>query len=319
MKTKWLYLRRKMRTSETSWVPRQLWLGVTYRCQAECVHCCVGPFLNEKINEELSREEIYAIVDRARDLGFLEICYFGGEPLLRKDLTDLIRYSSSRGLLTSINTNGILLTRQKARELREAGLYFCHVSIDSSSPEQHNDLRGFKECFEKATDGIRYMTEEGVRCTIWTYANKQDSDNRDLRGIIELGRDLQVQQVLILFPMASGNWLEGEQNILTHEEREQVRSLNDPPFVVLEFPSEQTVCSAGRRMIYVTPHGDVTPCPTIPHSFGNIRKEPFDDILRRLNIGFTQSGAKGCGECGMNKTLLRDEMQVQAQTHLVGK
>ena len=256
-----------------------------------------------KERDELTRQEIYDLVETAKHLGFLEVVYFGGEPLMREDITDLIRFSSSRGLLTSIYTNGILLSRKFAKELRDAGLFYCNVSLDSSSPEQHNRLRGYKGCFEKAEEGIKYLTEAGVQCSIWTYVKKEDvkdGDLLDLKALIEKARQLKVRNVVILFPIASGNWLCGAKSVL--------RLLHDPPFVAMEFPKEDAHCCAGDKMVYITPQGAVSPCPTIPHFFGDIRKEPFVTILERMYKDFVETKVGGCGECVMNQNTFREKI-----------
>lgn len=306
--TKCLYVRRKVLSRLNGAVPRELWVGVTYKCQCSCVHCYVGSMLN-KSADELTTSELFRLVDSARAAGFLEISCLGGEPLSRPDAVDVIKYASSRGMLTSIYTNGILITREKVRELKEAGLNFCNVSIDSPDPEVHNRLRGQKGCFEKAIDGIGYMREAGIKCSIWTYVGKEDvrdRDCRDLKKIIELGRSLGVAKVVVLFPIASGNWLNSGDNMLTLEERERVRALQDPPFVSLEFPFEDVGCIAGKRMVYVDPGGDVSPCPTMPHFFGNIRQEPLWNILKKIGDGLSGGKAAGCGECLMNKSDFRE-------------
>ncbi len=310
MKTKYLYLRRSALRRFTHIKPRQLWIGVTYRCQSSCPHCIFGPQLN-RCTEELSREEICAIVEDARRLGFLEVFYFGGEPLLREDIVDLVRYSSEKGLLTSIYTNGMLLTREKAVELRKAGLFLCNVSLDSASRDLHDNLRGVRGCFEKAVDGIRYVQEVGVKCSIWTYVKKRDlkeNNLADLKGLIEMGRQLRVSNVFVLFPMASGNWSDATEHILTEAERIKVRDLYNPPLTVLEFPDETTHCSAGKRLVYVAPSGDVSPCPTIPRFFGNINEVSLGEILKRIERGFLSSAGGYCGECIMNKSEFRESI-----------
>ena len=125
-----------------------------------------------------------------------------------------------------------------------------------------------------------------------------------------MGNDLNVKKVVILFPMASGNWLCGAENILTQTERDKVRILHDPPFVTMEFPDEDAYCKAGKRMVYITPQGEVSPCPTIPYSFGNIRKESLSVILKRLNSSFMESMEGGCGECVMNDNTFREKIGI---------
>lgn len=310
MKTKWLFVRRKFLQRFNPSIPRQLWIGVTYQCQCKCIHCFLGPELNKR-DDCLSKQEIYKLVNSARHLGFMEICYFGGEPLLYNNLIDLIKFSSSKGLLTSIYTNGILLTKKTAKELKDAGLSFCNISIDSALSEMHNSLRGYEGCFEKALEGIRYLLDEGIRCNIWTYARKKDVQEqnlKDLKSIINLARQIKVHKVVILFPMASGNWLCAPENILEHSERNMVRTLHNPPFVELEFPTEDTSCTAGKRLVYITPQGDIHPCPALPRFFGNIRQQSLNTILKKLKSEFIDSKKKVCGECAMNFDIVRKKI-----------
>ena len=102
--TRWFHARQKILRRFRPYIPCQLYIGVTHRCQCDCVHCCLGPLLN-KNRDELSPQEIHRLITAAKGLGFQEVSYFGGEPLLREDIDDLIRFSSSKGLQTSIYTN----------------------------------------------------------------------------------------------------------------------------------------------------------------------------------------------------------------------
>ncbi len=322
LKTKWLFVRRGALSLLKHRVPRQLWIGITYKCQCHCIHCFLGPQLNKGTNE-LNRDKIYSLIERAKHLGFMEICFFGGEPLLHEGLLDFIRFSSRRGLLTTIFTNGILLTHKKVRELKESGLYQCNVSVDSASPERHDDLRGYAGCFEKTVEGIRHLSDAGVKSSIWTYVKKEDvneNDLADLKGIIEMGRRLKVHKVVVLYPCASGNWIQSRKNMLTGKEREKVRDvvreLDVAFFVDLEFPDEGTPCNAGRTLAYISPHGDLSPCPVVPYFVGNIHRESFETILNKLDRKFLEEKPKGCGECLMNIDFFRDKIGVdKLDTH----
>lgn len=316
LKTKLLYLRRRLVKPYDNWIPQQIWIGVTSKCQCSCVHCLNGSDRFES-SKELTKEEICDLIDSARELGCLEVSFFGGEPLLKPEINELVAYTSRRGMLTTVFTNGLLLTQTKVRELKDAGLDYCNVSLDSASPEHHNLLRGVKKGFERAVDGIRFAVDAGIKCSVWTYVSKKDvSQNnlQDTKAIIELGRKLNVFKVVILFPMASGNWLCQKENILCVEEREFVRKLNDPPFVCLEFPDEKTVCCGARSFVYVNPFGKVSPCPTIPYYYGNIRQEPLYDILKKLRRGFVESELMTRGECVMNHGASREEIEQSHST-----
>jgi MoaA/NifB/PqqE/SkfB family radical SAM enzyme len=87
-------------------------------------------------------------------LGGKHIWFTGGEPFLRKDCIDLIRYGSSIGLSIAVITNGILLRPDQMRPLIEAGLKEYHVSIDSMDSQTHDNLRGIKGAHKRATKNV---------------------------------------------------------------------------------------------------------------------------------------------------------------------
>jgi MoaA/NifB/PqqE/SkfB family radical SAM enzyme len=256
---------------------------------------------------ELTLDEIRQLIEAARRIGIMEIWFFGGEPLLREDLCDLVRIASSKGLVTNIFTNGLLLNQTKVREFKKAGISNFMVSLDSISPEQHDKLRNYEGCFEKTLEGIKHVVDAGIRCSIWTYVKKDDVQNNnlaDLKGIIDMGHHLNVYQVFILFPCASGNWRFNDKYILNQEEREKVRDIvrtySSPPFVQMEFPNEDSTCNATRNFIYVNPAGNVAPCPAVDKFYGNIRQGPFSIIIEKMNKEFVESRINICGECIMN-------------------
>lgn len=280
--TKRLYLRHEITGALRGNRPRQLWIGVTYRCQCSCVHCGLG--LSDADDSELSNAEIADLLAKARRSGIMEVVFFGGEPLLRPDLMEMIKISHKMGFLTSIFTNGLLLEESKVAELKKSGLVRCNVSLDSAFPAKHDKLRGVPGCFDRAVEGIGYLRTAGIKVGIWTYVSRQDADDGlgDLRNLIRSTKELGAQMLMVLFSIASGKWADHEEHILTLDQREQVRELASDPIVRLEFPSEQHSCLAGSYFFYVSPHGDVSPCPTLAFSMGNIRDERFDQIFKRI-------------------------------------
>jgi MoaA/NifB/PqqE/SkfB family radical SAM enzyme len=256
----------------------------------------------------LTGKEVRELIDTARKVGVMEVSFLGGEPLVRGETFEFVAYASSRGFLTSLYTNGALLDESNVRRLKQGGLFWCNVSLDSAIPEVHDRKRGLPGCHQKAVTGLRNLVRSGIKCGIFTYASKEevrDNDLRDLRNIIALGRELKVNSVTILFPIASGNWLCSVNEVLTLEEREKVRTLWDPPFVKLEHPTEDSMCSAGRRFIYISPQGEMTACPCIPFSYGDIRKNSFTQLVKRVTEDMCQHYDRFMGECIMQKPEFR--------------
>ena len=147
--------------------PVVVW-NVTRACNLRCVHCYARADAR-KADRELSHEEGLHLLDDLAGFNAPVVLFSGGEPLMRPDLVDLARYAVDKGMRAVISTNGTLITRAKARELKSVGLSYVGVSLDGM--EEVNDrFRGKKGAFKDAMAGIRNCQDAdlkvGLRFTI---------------------------------------------------------------------------------------------------------------------------------------------------------
>jgi MoaA/NifB/PqqE/SkfB family radical SAM enzyme len=138
--------------------------AATFGCNSKCLTCSYWK-LTPRMKEDLSTEEVYAMLDEAYDAGMRGYYLFGGEPLVRKDVGALVTYARRRGFLTTINTNGSLLAA-KAESLKDLDIAF--VSLDY--PADYNDyIRGRPGTFGEVTRGIdRIRAVAGTRVVLVT-------------------------------------------------------------------------------------------------------------------------------------------------------
>ena len=254
-------------------------IGLTYFCQCNCPHCGMALYKKDKKSELTTNSWLEAIgglsLKKAR-----RVLFFGGEPLLRKDILRLIAGAKKKRLETVLDTNGYLLTAKMVKNLKKAGLDIIHVSIDSANPETHNALRGRENIFEKATEGIKNCLKEKISsCILSTYATKENIKNGDLEKIISLGEKLKVGAIRILSPIASGKWLNKEEIRLNGEEKKQIKNFIKKTSAFLE---EENCVSINKKLVYISPYGEVQPCCYIPLIFGNIKEEPLEKILEKM-------------------------------------
>jgi MoaA/NifB/PqqE/SkfB family radical SAM enzyme len=127
---------------------RLVGIDLTECCQCRCVHCYDAKAHSKRAS--LSAGEVRSILDQAAAMHATEISFSGGEPLLHPDLVSLVSYAHQKGLSTKVNTNGIGLSAALIRALRAAGLNWCAVSIDSVAADEHDALRGYPGCHERA-------------------------------------------------------------------------------------------------------------------------------------------------------------------------
>jgi len=286
-------------------IPLIMDISATYRCQCRCVHCCAEAFRGSGA-AELKTEEIKNLIDQASRLGVVQIVFSGGEPLLRKDILELIRYAHDAGMMIRLNTNGLLLKPRVVLNLKRAGLDICAVSIDDAAPQVHDKLRGVPGLHKKALEGIALLRKAGVFFNILTYASKRNV-TAGLEKIVALARRHGALSVLVYFPVAVGRWEGKFEQALNADEREKVRKLQDFRTVYMELPTADTLCYTYEKSIfYVSAYGDITPCPVVPYSLGNIREQSLDKIWRRwtehLNLVWR-------GNCPMNEPRGREELK----------
>jgi len=156
--------------------PVVVW-NVGRRCNLHCVHC-YSDSANRAYEGELTTAEGIALLDDLAAFGVPVLLLSGGEPLMRPDLFELIAHARSRGLRTTLSTNGTLITAEVAERLRALEVSYVGISLDGIG--RTNDMfRGHKGAFDKAMAGFRHCKavdqRVGLRMTL-TRRNCQDLD-----------------------------------------------------------------------------------------------------------------------------------------------
>ena len=140
---------------------------VTYKCNLRCPMCFLwkGPVdhTQEHTKKELSHEEMIKLIDDFAEIGTAGIGFTGGEPLLRPDMLDLIKYTKKKGMVTHMSSNGwVVSVKDIAKKVVESGLDAIGFSVDGALPETHDSIRGkgSHERVLKAIDNIVSLRKE---------------------------------------------------------------------------------------------------------------------------------------------------------------
>ncbi len=275
--------------------PVAMTFAVTYRCQCKCVHCSAGKHMKNGV-PELTTDEAKQVIDDSQKLGVTIMAFTGGEPLLRKDLFELISYVDQTKALPIMFTNGLLLTDENVEKLAKAGLYSLFVSLDSPIAKEHDALRGMPGLFETAVNGIKKMLAKGVFVGISSYATRSATEKQMYKKMYKLARKLGVQNYLLFDGVPTGNMLKDTSEMLTPEQREEIYLFSSRIFDQKMIPplSSQSWqnsvegnlagigCLAANIQYYVSAYGEVTPCDFAPLSFGNIRNESLKTIWNKM-------------------------------------
>ncbi|MCL9815079.1 TIGR04347 family pseudo-SAM/SPASM protein [Natranaeroarchaeum aerophilus] len=210
-------------TEEKQRRPVVVW-NTTKQCNLYCSHCYAGAE-SAAAAGELTTEEGKDLLDDLAEYGAPVVLFSGGEPMVREDLTELVSYADDQGIRPVLSTNGTLLNRERARELRDAGLKYAGVSVDGL-PERNDRFRGQEGAFEAALNGIHACQDVGLKTGLRYTITEMNAP--DLEGVVDLLSDEGVDRFCFYHLDYGGRGAEISDVDLTPEKRrEAVRRLCD--------------------------------------------------------------------------------------------
>lgn len=176
--------------SQRASAPIVVW-NCTRQCNLRCLHCYASAD-SRRSPEEMSTAEGKAFMADLADFGVPVLLFSGGEPLLRDDVFELAAFAREQGVRPVLSTNGTLITKEVAEQLRQVGFGEVGISLDGIG-ERHDHFRGQKGAYEAALRGIRNCVAAGQRVSLrltitrWNY--------KEIPAIFELAEQEAVDRI----------------------------------------------------------------------------------------------------------------------------
>ena len=279
--------------SQRAQAPYKADLALTYGCNNQCGHCYNEP--DRFTMPSLSQKHWFDIIDKLMHVGVPHVIFTGGEATLHPDLTKLIAYADSMGMVTGLNTNGRRMAKLSySQELAQAGLNHVQVTLGSSRPAVHDSMMGAAS-FNQTVQGIRNALASHIHCITNTTLMRCNMDH--VEEIIDFLYDLGIRTFAMNGMIYSGGGYSDpnaipEQElppllvrVRDHAAQYSMRFLWYTPTeycrmspVELELGAKR--CNAGEYSICIEPNGDVLPCQSYYVSAGNILSDRWEDIWR---------------------------------------
>jgi MoaA/NifB/PqqE/SkfB family radical SAM enzyme len=241
--------------------------------------------------------------------GEKEVVFSGGEPLLHEHIVDIIALYSRKGFRVGLASNGVLVTKEAAGHLAEAGLASIQLSFDSVNPQTHDFLRGIHGTHEKVLKAAEYLSahKDAVRvCAQTVISGKNMHEILDtIRFVKDDARFAYITFMAVTTPFfaaAEDDWMEHEEfSFLWPREKQLVDETFDRmiemknqgypianPIAQLELfrayfhnPRQRKDgirCLLGDYVVSIDPAGDARLC-CFMEPVGNIKKDPLTAIL----------------------------------------
>lgn len=180
--------------------PLFAWFSLTDACNLDCKYCFIDaeyhpPGSKEPIHDPLDTRQVCDIIDNVWEAGTEVVMFAGGEPTLREDLIDIVRYTSTR-MSVAMNTNGYLLDEGLCRELAQAGLSQVKVSVDGMA-ENHDWNRG-EGSFQRVVDAVKNFRKVGVP-KVMLIMTLSSRNYDELEALVELAMGIGVDFTMVEF------------------------------------------------------------------------------------------------------------------------
>jgi MoaA/NifB/PqqE/SkfB family radical SAM enzyme len=274
--------------------PLAVHLEIIAACNLACTHCFAGTL--PRNHDPLRVPEMDHLFGDLASLGSFRLGLTGGEPLLRKDLFDILDAAVSHGLHPCLTTNALLLTEHTARELGRRELVWLNISLDGPTAEVNDAIRG-PGTFAAVLDRLHLLRRHARFTLAFTLtrgnahtaaqcaelAHAVGAHTAVFRPLYPAGTALAHPELMPSFAQYSAA-LTDLAGMDAHGE--DLRGLDVFSPTTRE-PGQAHVhtsetCGAGQHVCSISVQGDVSPCSFLGPAFhtGNIRETPFADIWR---------------------------------------
>ena len=269
--------------------PLGLLAELTYRCPLACAYCS-NPIEIAAYRDELSTADWQRVVTEAAELGALQCHLSGGEPLLRRDLAEIVATARDQGLYTNLVTSALGFTAARAAELHDAGLDHVQVSLQADEPTLSDRIAGTPS-FDRKIAAARTVRELGWPLTLNVVLHRQNIDRVD--QVLAAAEDLCADRIELANTQYYGWAWRNRTALLPSREqlaaaevtvraaKERLRGQMEIIYVVPDYYAtypKPCMGGWGARQLVVVPTGDAMPCLAaheLPLPRANVREAPL--------------------------------------------
>ena len=262
-------------------------LNFNNACNLRCKYCFTNSPKGDHVKEYLDIDAIRKLADEADELGYFEFDLQGGELLLQPDkLFEVLEAIRPERFYMYLTTNGYYLDENMAKRLAEANVSRVSVSIDSMDEKIHDEMRGKKDSWRRALEGLEHVRNAGMDPYLNITVGRYNANTDHFKKLLDYSKDKKYKTLLNV-AVPSGMWQNAEDIICNDEDRKYLRKIRKEyknlvrniwnPF---DKNNEKILGCTTVNRLYITPIGDVLVCPYVHIKIGNIFKQSLEEIVK---------------------------------------
>ena len=262
--------------------PYSVIFELTPKCNMNCIHCYLQ---DSHLEEQLSTEDIYALLDLLCDKGILFITFTGGEVFSRKDFLDIYMYAKKKGFFVEIFTNGSLINASIIDVLAKYPPILVDISLYGACEETYKKVTGLEGAFSKVVTNCKKLTDAGIRVALKSPILTVTYD--ELPEMKALAQSLGVQfrpSFEIISTISGDEKTKGYELpmevVLEYEFNERKKRAQALVDTEDRFGNSDDLfrCKIGITGFVIDYNGNICPCMKFRHRGQKLTRENFDTI-----------------------------------------
>ena len=296
-------------------------LNFNNACNLRCKYCFTNSPKGDHVKEYLDLGAIRKLADEADALGYFEFDLQGGELLLQPDkLFSVLEAIKPERFYLYLTTNGYHLDKEMAEKLAKYKVSRVSVSIDSMDEKIHDEIRGKKESWRRAIEGLKHVKDAGMDPYLNITVGHYNAGTEHFKQLLDYSKDNNYKTLLNV-AVPSGMWQKMTDIICDEKDREYLRKIRKEyknlvrniwnPF---DKNHEKILGCTTVNRLYITPIGDVLVCPYVHIKIGNIFESTLKEIVDYgFSIKYFRNHSDLC-LAGEDKEFIKKFMTKSGQT-----
>jgi MoaA/NifB/PqqE/SkfB family radical SAM enzyme len=267
-------------------------LEKSYLCNFQCTHCSAEYYMDRHMDrvlkvkddrEKIDLDDIRELSRQADELGLARFVITGGEPLVMKDLDDVVAAIDPEKHYVICDTNGWFLDDKKAQHLKSIGVEKIQLSLDSIVEEEHDAFRNKPGSYKRVMRAVDAAIDAGLNLLLSTVLIKGQPKTKKFLDLCKFATDKGIG-LYVSYAKPTGSCTDHPEFVIDKEDADILRQLEKEYNVFTHMtPSygSHKGCITVKGIITVTSTAEITPCPYIDFSIGNLKQNSLKEILDR--------------------------------------
>ena len=296
-------------------------LNFNNACNLRCKYCFTNSPLGDHVKEYLDLDAKKKLADDADELGYFEFDLQVGELLLQHEkLFSVLEAIRPERFYLYVTTNGFYLDEKMAKKLAEYKVSRVSVSIDSMDEKIHDEIRGRKESWRRAIEGLKHVKAAGMDPYLNITVGHYNANTDHFKQLLDYSKDNNYKTLLNV-AVPAGMWQKMSEIICDDKDREYLKKMRKEyknlvrnMWNAFDRNNEKIFGCTTRNRLYITPIGDVLVCPYVHIKIGNIFESSLKEIVDYgFSIKYFRNHSDLC-LAGEDKEFIKKFMTKSGQT-----